>query len=289
MPGYVVLPLVNGNAEVAVAAPWVNVVGAASNGGPPLNGIGGAHSFTWANGNFDFQQDVAVPGAEWAAIDAGTKRVLYSAWVSRALNPTPTITLDLYALSATNVVLQQWTYAYNNGVPENWQLEATVPALTRAFRVRASGFDWGGRAYFDDAVLALDDFALRATKAIGYAVEGFPLQTLGVPKGMAYGVLGPAAGSRVAITKALLYGVIGFSAALRITKAMAYVVVGPEHPCVEYPSDFITPCAGDDRPQNSWGACATRPDSVADNCGQASRPEGNSFYPGQPYPRPECH
>lgn len=257
-----VLPIVNPGGETPIVAPWVATVGVPAQGSGPHSG---AFSISTPNtANYDFRQDIAIPNADWPSIDAGTRTVVYSAWGRIFLNPTPSLTLWLHALDALGAILQTWSYNVTTGSWENWNLYAALPPLTRSMRVRMSGFDWTNRAHVDDLSLALEDVGERVTKAQAYVVAGVPRQDLSAVKGNEYLVFGPGVAGTLAVSKAILYGVFGPDQLLRVTKALAYLVVGKPDQCGY--EGTIMACA--DRPgAGVFSECAVRPDSGAEACG----------------------
>lgn len=138
----------------------------------------------------------------------------------------------------------------------------------------------------DLAVLYADDpDRERVTKALSYLVSGVPRTDLALTKGATYALLGPGVFDRVAVSKAILYGVLGFQPALAVTKGMLYAVLGPPEVCGY--DGVIMECA--DRPiSNVFAECMARPDSAADGCGPNGGDENRpavSFTPSNPIER----
>lgn len=282
---YVPLPIVNPGAESAIAAPWVTVTNVIQQSAP---GRSGGFNFGVANGgDWDFYQDVAIPVGEYAAVDAGLRTVWYLCYLARSALWQPTTNASLVARSAGGAALKTWTFSITvSGVWQAFEVHDALPPLTRSLRVRFYGNTvfGGNTAVWDDLSLALDDPVVRVPKGHSYLVAGVPRLDLHAIKGTEYVVFGPGVATTLGVSKALLYGVIGFTHAMRVTKGQMYLVVGPPiGGGGAYPGPVV-PCAGADRPQNTWGPCYDRPETVMEACGDAARPT-TTIYPDQPYPR----
>ena len=278
------LTVVNPGAESPIGAPWVTVTNVIQRA---AGGHEGSYAFGETNGgNWDFYQDVAIPPGEYATVDAGLRTVSYLCWLARSAVWNPQTFASLVARDAGGATLKTWTFAVSiSGVWQPFEVYDAVPPLTRTLRVRFHGNTvfGGNTAVWDDISLALDDAAVRVPKAHGYLVSGVPRQDVHAIKGVEYLVFGPGVDGTLGVSKALLYGVFGFAYAMRVTKALAYVVVGPAIGAGgSYPGPIV-PCSASDRPTSVMQPCQTRGDSVMEACGE--RPSQDTMYPCQPYPR----
>ena len=206
------LTITNPDAETGVAnpvaAPWISAVGSlASIAGSQHSG---ANCF--ANGNngaWDYYQDVAIPGTEYAGIDAGLKTFDYTVWMKRSAIWNPTHATSIIAMDAVNAPLQTWSF---NCVQSNYErcfLFGALPVGTRNLRFRFQGTTIGGAsvAFFDDLTAGVSDRGIFTPKVMGYAVTGLPDGLLEASKVLGYATSGPG-GSDLVATKVIAYAVI---------------------------------------------------------------------------------
>lgn len=174
--GRTLLTIVNPDAESVPAAPWVNATNVLSRGGGSF-AYAGAWSFVAQNnGAYEFYQDVAIPSADYAQVDAGTRTVEYEAYGAMVAGFPSTLTLYLKALNGGGATIQTWSQgvlSYGKPyTPLTVRLDL-LPALTRTLRVGWSGVNSGaGGGWVDGLFLALDDKALTSSKANSYVVLG---------------------------------------------------------------------------------------------------------------------
>lgn len=205
------LTIVNPGAEIAVAAPWVNVSNVLSRRSDVKRS--GSWGFATTNvGAYDCYQDIAVPAPDQAAVDAGTVAVDFIGYAQLWSGAASTMTMYVKALNGGGTTLQTWNTSVVNRAAggTNYQqvvVFAALPTLTRTIRVGWSGsclatFD----VWVDDLTLALSNVALQATKAVTYSAVGIPPGIEAATKAVSYAVAGPQ--QTLTCTKAVTYGVL---------------------------------------------------------------------------------
>lgn len=274
--------IVNNSAQtIPVVAPWVFLANAMIQGGGSFAYDAGG-SFAVQNlGAYHFVQDVAVPPADYAAVDAGQRALDYDAF-GAMISLASTLTMYLEARDVGGTVLQRWQQSVLVAGKPYTQFTVRmqkIPPNTRTVRVGFQGNNgFGNSGWFDALTLYFDDFALALTKGASYVASGPPSGVLLNQKALGYLVEGMGFRDEIMTSKMVLYAVSAASHTLALLKGVVYVVTGT-------PGGFqgvIMACQ--DRPTaNSFEACATRPTSFASECQE--RPTDIWFKNDQPIKR----
>ncbi len=183
----------------------------------------------------------------------------------------------------------QGSFSYNSNTVNGSALDFFVgytPWSVDGLLARWLAYD---AAHSDADIATLDAYlaseyppalVLRSTKENLYVASGPTPTRLAFHKGNLYLVEG-ATGDAVVSSKLVLYGVTGPDDRIRMTKGNIYIVTQSPSPG-EGGGEYV-PCSASDRPNSTAELCGTRGDALLEPCG--TRPEQDTMYPCQPYPR----
>lgn len=267
--------IVNPSGIPPYVAPWVALTNAITQGAGAF-AYDGNGSFAVQNaGAYHFVQDVAVPPADYTAVDAGLRAIDYDAY-GALVSLASTLKMYLEARDVSNAVLIR--YELDVIVAGKPYTQFTVrmvqmPPGTRTVRVGFQGNNgFGNSGWFDNLSLYFDDYGVSLTKGLAYVASGLPAGRLNLTKGMMYAIRGAGFTGKLNAIKNVLYGVTAFVPKLSLTKGVLYVVTGPAVRCGY--DGVIMVCQ--DRPSaNGFSECASRANSFAS--GPGARPTDSWF------------
>lgn len=205
--------IINGDAGSPPGAEWVVASNVLTRGFGAFsydNGV--TPSFAAQNaGAYDFYQDVAIPGGNIAAVDAGLFAVDYDAVAARISGGT-SVTMTLKALNGVGAVLTTWSLALSTTGKPYTQFTVrmqTMPVGTRTIRAGWSGSGAiAGDAWFEALGLYFEDVEIAVAKFNGYAIASVPASNLAATKFLGYGVEGAGNAGTLSSTKFIAYGVL---------------------------------------------------------------------------------